>query len=110
MKTLLLNVDYTATGEFWMDSYIKNMKVTQESGETIHDTVKRVIEEVDFMELSYKGKPQNEVFVDTKNGEPKLVGYVYRGKTEIENKKALFDVWVNIDEIVQTELPRLVCL
>lgn len=109
MKTLLLKVDYTdSTDKFWMDSYVKNMKVTQEKGETIHDTVKRVIEEVDCMELSYKGRPQSEVFVDTKNGEPKVVGYVYRGKTMIDNKKALFDVWVNIDEITKAELPELV--
>ena len=109
MKTLLLNIDYTdSTDKFWMDSSIKNMKVTQKSGETIHDTIKRVVKEVDFMELSYKGKPQAEVFVDTNNGETKVVGYIYRGRTEIENKKALFDVWVNIDEITQAELPKLV--
>ena len=109
MKTLLLKVDYTdSTDKFWLDSSIKNMKVTQKSGETIHDTVKRVVKEVDFMELSYKGKPRNEVFVDAKNGEMRVVGYLYRGKTEIDNKKALFDVWVDIDEIAQVKLPELV--
>jgi hypothetical protein len=99
MEKILLNVDYTDnTGKFWQDSYIKNKIFTVKKD--IFTTIKEAIEEKDFMKLSYNGKPQGNIFVDDKNGNTKKIGYIFRGITNIEGKKALFDVWVNIYEVL----------
>ena len=107
MKTLLLNVDYTngtgvnGKGEFWAESYVKKSLVEQEEGETIHDTVKRIIEEEDHVEFSYKGKPQASIW---REPEGNIVGYVYRVKHFISDRSnsfegyAYFDAWVIIEQ------------
>ena len=101
MKKLLVTVSYSDnTNKFYFDSYIKNKVISVDiEKETIHQIIKNLCEE-ECMELSYKGKPQSNIFVDNKNGESKTIGYVYRGKTEIDNKTALFDVWVMISEVI----------
>ena len=116
MKTLILNVDYTngtgvnGKGSFWADSYIKNTEITQKENETIHQTVKRAIEEIDYAEMSYKGKPQSNMYVDLKNGEARCTGYVYRVKHYISDRSndfsgyAYFDAWVQIKQSCEVEL------
>jgi hypothetical protein len=101
MKKLLVEVDYTdSTNKFYFDSYIKNRVISVDlEKETIHQIIKNLCEE-EGMELSYKGKPQGNVFCDSKDGETRTIGYIYRGKTEIGNQKALFDVWVSIYEVI----------
>lgn len=99
MKTILLNINYTNDKDFWCDSYIKNKIYTIKDND-IHKTIKDVIENDDvYMELLYRGKPQANIFIDDKEGNAKPVGYVYRAKTKIENKKAVFDVWATIKEV-----------
>jgi hypothetical protein len=115
MKTLILKIDYTngtglnGKGEFWADSYIKNMPVSQKEGESIHETVKRIIESEDHADVCYKGKPVSTVFRDTKDGNRKAVGYIYRVRHWIEDRQnnfsgaALFDAWVTIRQFVELE-------
>ena len=108
MQTLLLKADYSDnTGKFWRDSYINNLTATQLKGETIHDTVKRIINNTDGVELSYKGKPQCSIYRDIKNGDRKVVGYIYRATDIIDGKKALFDVWVEIREVLDLPLTEI---
>ena len=103
-NTLLLSVDYSGNENYWQDSNIKNKIVQINADENIHDQISQIIKENDFVELSYKNKPQSNVFVDVSN-ESKRVGYVYRGKSEIYNDntckwvKANFDVWVTIKQV-----------
>ncbi len=112
---LLINVDYTngtaknGKGDFWAESYIKNMEVESLRGETIHDTVKRIIENVDYAEVCYKGCPVQNVYIDTDEGQ-KHVGYIYRVKHYIESRRdnlqcyAYFDAWVHISQVKDIEL------
>ena len=112
MKTLLLTVSYSdPTDKFWAESYLKNTPVKQLEGETIHGTIKRTVSEIDGCELSYKGKPISDMFKDKIDGSAVLIGYVYRGKIEIDNqdngrnwKAVNFDVWVEIKEVLEPEL------
>ena len=111
---VLIKVDYTdSTGKFWFDSYIKNQVVTfDETKETIHEVIKSLCEE-EGMKLSYKGKPQGNVMRDTKDGDTKIVGYVYRGKSEIQDRDmprpqiGHFDVWVTIQKIDEFEFEEI---
>jgi len=108
MKTLLLKIDYTdSTGKFWFDSSVKNQKVTFDPElKSIHEVIKEVCED-EYMELTYGGKPQGNVYRDKKDGTTVIVGYMYRGKTEIQDrdmpkaKTAYFDVWVEISEVTE---------
>jgi hypothetical protein len=116
MKTLLLSVTYSngtginGKGEFWAESYIKNMAIQQQAGETIHDTVKRAIDDIDCAELCYCGKPQSNMYQDREGDDPVIVGYVYRAKHFISDQHsnfqgyALFDAWVDIKEANVLEL------
>lgn len=107
MKKLLISVNYRDnSGKYYFDSYLKNKVIYVDlEKETIHQVVKNLCED-EGMELTYKGKPQSNVFVDVKDSEPKVIGYVYRGKSVIEDRNLIktgmgyFDVWVDIFEVV----------
>ena len=116
MKKLLLDVSYSDnTGKFWFDSSIKKLTVDFDPDkQTIHELVKETCEEEDGMELTYKGKPQGNVYRDLKDAQGKItgsevVGYVYRGKSEIHDRNmvkpatAFFDVWVTIKFVEKFE-------
>lgn len=103
MKTVIISVDYCDnTGKFWFDSYIKNKIIEfDETKKTIHRAVLEECEE-EGMELSYRGKPRGNIFREDKSGNCKVSGYLYRGKSEIQDRSmhkpqiGYFDVWVTI--------------
>jgi len=112
-KTLLISVTYTDnTDRFWMESSIKNKRVLFDpETQNIHEVVKELCEDEDYMELVYKGKPQGNVYRDVLDKDGTIcgyetVGYMYRGKSEIYDRNMVkpqtgrFDVWVVIDEVV----------
>ena len=108
---LLINVNYIDEKKnFWQESFLKNTVITVEEGETIHAAITRVCEESDGIKMSYRGKPQSEMY---RGKNPKIVGYVYRCKSEIYDgsmprpQTALFDVWVEISEVKEMELPQI---
>ena len=115
---LLLDCSYTdgtglnGRGSFWAESYVKNIVAHQEEGETIHETVRRVIKDIDGAEFSYDGKPQSTVYRDV-NGEAKPVGYIYRTKHYIADQHsnfsgyAVFDAWVTIRKVEDLELEEI---
>ena len=116
MKKILVDVSYSDnTGKFWFDSSIKNLTVDFDPDkQTIHELVKEVCEEEDGMELTYKGKPQGNVYRDNKTtGKSEIVGYMYRGKSEIHDRNmvkpvlAFFDVWVSIKQIEKFEFENI---
>lgn len=111
---ILLKVDYSdSSGRFWQDSYIKNKVIEQKEGETIHETIRKAIEEFDGLQLTYKGKPTGNVFIDGKDGEPIRIGYMYRAKTDIyndekrKNQTAYFDVWTSVKKVEPLEVEEI---
>lgn len=105
MKTIQISVDHRdETGKYWCESYIKNKSIEWDNAnETIHQAIVRAIEDADYCTFSYKGKPQGDVYRETKDGEPILVGYHYRTKHYIENRSdniqkenVPFTTWVTI--------------
>jgi hypothetical protein len=115
MKKLLITVDYSEnTRKWWFDSSIKKLKVTFDpEKQTIHELIKEVCEDQDGMELTYKGKPQGNVYRDLKAGGSEIVGYMYRGKSEIYDRNmpkavmVFWDVWVTIEEVIKFEFEKL---
>lgn len=95
---ILVKVDYTNDGnKFWSESYLRNKVLSfDETKQTVHEAIAEACMEHDYMKLTYKAKPFNNIFRDQKDGSVKIVGYMYRGVTEIEGEKALFDVWASI--------------
>ena len=119
MKTLTLNVVYTngklknGKGKFWADSYIKNKEIAQENGETIHETVKRAIKEIDCADICYNGKPKLNIYTYNKDGSARIVGYIYRVRHFIADRQAnfcgnaYFNAWVNIKQSISIELENI---
>jgi len=120
MKTLLISVTYTDnTDKFWMESSIKNKRIVfNPETDNIHEVVKELCSDEDYMELVYKGKPQGNVYRDILNAEGtakgyETVGYIYRGKSEIYDRNMVkpevgrFDVWVTISEIIPFDIEDL---
>jgi hypothetical protein len=120
MKTLLLNVTYSDnTDRFWQESSIKDKKIRfNPETENIHEVIKELCAEQDGMELSYKGKPQGNVYRDLLDGDGNVIGYetigyIYRGKSEIYDRNmvkpatGLFDVWVSIYEVLPFTIEEL---
>jgi len=104
----LLNIDYTDdTRKFYSDSYIKNRFINKKDNQTIHEAIAQAILENDGMELLYKGKPRGNIYIDLKDGSAKPVGYMYRAKTTIDNKRALFDVWATIKKIEDADIENI---
>jgi hypothetical protein len=108
-KKILINVGYDdPTGKFWQDSWIKNSVVEFDSEkQTIHQLVGYLCECTDCVELSYGCKPQTNMYRDTKDKISECVGYIYRGKADIDGKKALFDVWVSIKEVIDFPIDEI---
>jgi len=108
MNNLILNTDYTNKGKkYWLESNIKNTIVTPEKGETVHDTVQRVLTDADYVEFSYGGRPRGNIFVDIKDKKPKRVGYIYKVKADINNVVAFFTVWVTVKQVIDIEIEKI---
>jgi len=112
IEKILIDVSYThKTGDYYQDSYVKN-KIVYIDGD-LNDTIANVLKDDDGMILSYKNKPQSSVYIDDKDGKAKVVGYIYKGKSEIQNEKTgkwikvTFDVWVTISKILDYPLKEI---
>lgn len=114
MKNLLLTIDFEdSTGKFWWDSGIKNKVVEFDpEKQTVHDVIKDVCEE-SGMDMSYKGKPQGNIYRDLKDGGVKAVGYMYRGKGEVHDrnmcrpKMVFWDIWATISAVEEFPIENL---
>jgi hypothetical protein len=110
MKKLLITIKFTDnTNKFWWDCSIKNKTVDFDPDkETIHNVIKILCED-EGMKLSYKGKPQGNVYRDLKNGGNEIVGYLYRGKGEVYDRcmvkpvMVLWNIWVTIQMVEKFE-------
>jgi hypothetical protein len=115
MKQVLINVSYDdPTGKFWWESSIKKKVVDFDpEKQSIHDVIKELCAEEDYMELSYKGKPRANVFRDTKDGSEEIVGYIYRGKGEVHDRNMVkpvmvfWDVWVTLKAVEKFEFETI---
>jgi hypothetical protein len=111
MKEVLLTIDFRdPTDKFWWDSGIKNETHSYDpEKQTIHDLVMEICEDAG-MELTYKGKPRGNVYRDSKDGSSRKVGYMYRGKGEIQDRSMVrpvmvfWDVWVEIKGVEKFEI------
>ncbi len=113
-EQVLLDVSFIDNKNiFWQESYIKN-KIFNVIDNDINKTVAEAVLLVDYITLLYKNKPQANVYIDDKNREnSKVIGYIYRGKTEIQKEngkyaKAVFDVWVTIKKVEDYPIIELI--
>lgn len=99
MEELLISVDYRdRNNAYWQESVFRNKTIIVGSEECFHSVLTKALKDEDFMTLTYKGKPRQNIYIDTKNG-PKITGYMYCGKTEIDDKRVFFDVWVTVKKL-----------
>lgn len=91
---------------WWIDSRIIENKVIE--AETLKEALKEYQKEVsenDYIEISNNAiKNKSPMYVDTKSGETKQVGYVITGKSEFQRddytwSTQYIDLWVSISII-----------
>ncbi|MCP5375226.1 MAG: hypothetical protein H6743_03930 [Rickettsiaceae bacterium] len=107
MTKILLDVSYTTRQKYWLDSYIKN-KVFNIDDNHFDQEIKKILEENDYVQLAKNAKPTTNVYIDAKDGTPKVVGYIYKVRQEIDGKKINFDAWVTISKITDYPIIELV--
>lgn len=111
----MLKVDYTCNlrdkegrAKYWADSYVKNLLVCVNDGESVHDVVKKVLEDKDCATCAKRFKPECEMFVDLKDGGSKQIGWIYKVKHSIDKNgggwvEIPFDAWVEVRKVEDFE-------
>lgn len=105
MKKLLLDVSYTTQKKYWADSQVKNMVVDMQEGESIHNTIARVLKNCDYAVMNKECRHVSKMYIDTKAGDTKHVGYIYNVKIDIQNDqtykwvKIPFQAWVRVRKV-----------
>lgn len=114
MKKLLITIDFRdPSDKFWWDCSIKNKVFGFDpEKQTIHELVKEICEE-EGMTLTYKGKPKGNIYREYKDKPAETVGYLYRGKSEIQDRNMVrpvmvfWDVWVEIRSVEKFEIQNV---
>ena len=104
MKKLLVNINIIdETDKYWHDP-IKNEVISFDEKESIHECIANYLSDLHYITLTYKGKPQGNVHWDTIKGEARIVGYHYRGKSDMEAegiwRTSYWTIWVSIYEVI----------
>jgi len=103
MKTYYITAQFTShKGNFWHDN-------VKQFFQTDKDPISAIAEvlESNYFTVSRKGKPVTNVYRDTATGEAKPVGYIFKVSTEIENKKAYFEAWTEVKEVIDIPVKEI---
>lgn len=90
------------SAKYWIDrNYVKQF-VT--SANTVKEACRKFAEYVNeqyYITISKRStdRPQG-MYVDTADGKPKQVGYVFTAKTMFDGKEQYFELWTDVVEIV----------
>lgn len=99
-KKILLRVQYEFDGQkAWRDSYLKNIVKKIDTTLNIHESIKNIIEDIDYWVTFTKQKPEPMFCDDAKTGESIQTWFVYRIIDEIEGKKYRGNCWVTMYEV-----------
>lgn len=109
MKTYLFSTQVTEnSSDFWIDSKIvSNFKVdANDINEAKHKFFDFVYSSSYITISKTQQKKANKIYVDTKEGETKQIGWVFIGSTEIDFgnqwRKRFVSLWVSVNELVNT--------
>lgn len=106
-KRILIKVSYRDnTRRFWKASRLALDIVHIDLG-NVHNEIAALCADMDCVEFVRNNKPICPMYVDTPNGGNKQVGWVYRCKDEIDGKTARFDVWVEMQEVVDVDFTQI---
>ena len=110
MKTYLLNTSATMKendhGKWWIDRDIIGAKYI--NAENVNDALQKyadTVKEKHYVSISENAlKNKNAMFVDSKDGSAKQIGYVITGKTSFDNDRGRWidkyiDLWIDISII-----------
>lgn len=97
--------------KWWIDpDFIREIHVIAENMNEALEKYREIVSEKFYTEISKSAiKNKSAMYIDTKSGEQKQVGYVITGKTEFEDDSRgrwstqYIDLWVTVLTIVDTE-------
>lgn len=86
---------------FWRDRIAEVIKAENEN------EAMKLLAEKHYIELTNKGKPQTNIYIDGKDGEAIKSGYIYRVRDNIDGKRVFFDAWTSIYELNEIDYKEL---
>ena len=97
--------------EWWIDSNIvREISVEADNTKEALEKYRKIVTEECYIEISNNAmKNKSPMYIDTKDGETKQIGYVITEKTEFEDRDnyrwstQYIDLWVRILTVVDTE-------
>lgn len=97
--------------KWWIDSNIVGeIRIAAENIREALEKYREAVEEKHYITISANAlRNKSPMYIDTKDGETKQVGYVITGKTEFEDRDnyrwstQYIDLWVSVLTVVDTE-------
>lgn len=97
MKKFRVNIRLTTEQDYWHVDINENVVADDHK-----EAIVKVLESNYFEVLKGK-KPVCNTYVDDKDGNQKIAGYIYRVKTHINAKQVYFNAWTDVDELVAVD-------
>jgi len=84
--------------KYWIDnSIIKDIAIESESLEKAIEHYAEIVGKECYINISKNAvRKKKNIYRDNIKGESMQVGYIFTGKTDIENKTVYLDLWVEI--------------
>ena len=84
--------------KYWIDNkIIKDVAIESESLPKAIERYAEIVGKECYIDISKNAiREKQNMYIDDKSGNSKHIGYVFTGKTEIENKMVYLDLWVEI--------------
>ena len=97
--------------KWWIDpGVVREIHVSAENARDALNQYREILEGKYYISISDNAiKTKTEMYVDTKSGEPRQIGYVITGKTDFEDRDnyrwsaQYIDLWVEIITTTETD-------
>lgn len=100
--------------KWWIDpGYIRPITVEAETLAEALDAYRHTVEDRYYTTISDNAmRRKSAMYIDTKSGEARQVGYVITGQTEFETDfkwvKQYIDLWVSVETIIDTDFKEAI--
>ena len=89
---------------------VREIQISAENVRDVLNQYREIVEEKYYISISDNAiKAKSGMYIDTKNGAPRQIGYVITGKAEFENRDSYkwstqyIDLWVEIITTTETD-------
>lgn len=105
---------YNAKNWYIADDIIRTKYITADSLREALEAYAAEVRERDYIEISPRAMRQRSpMYVDTKSGTPRQVGYVITARTEFQRDNGTWcaqyiDLWISIDKLAEVDFEEAI--